>query len=43
MFYVEAVLDADATIELPGNYQERAAYIVEGGIEVAGDRYGIAR
>jgi hypothetical protein len=41
MFYVEAVLDADATIELPGNYQERAAYVVEGGIEVAGDRYGV--
>jgi hypothetical protein len=43
MFYVEAVLDADATIELPANYAERAAYIVEGGIEVAGERYGIGK
>jgi redox-sensitive bicupin YhaK (pirin superfamily) len=43
MFYVEAVLDADATIELPGNYQERAAYVVEGGIEVAGERYGVGK
>jgi len=34
------VLDAGATIELPGNYAERAAYVVEGGVEVAGDRYG---
>ena len=40
MFYVDAVLDAGATIELPGNYAERAAYVVEGGVEVTGDRYG---
>jgi redox-sensitive bicupin YhaK (pirin superfamily) len=43
MFYVEAVLDADATIELPASYAERAAYVVEGGIEVADERYGIGK
>jgi hypothetical protein len=43
MFYVEAVLEAGATIELPGNYQQRAAYVVEGGIDVAGEHYAVGQ
>lgn len=43
MFYVEAVLEAGATVELPDHHQERAAYVVEGGIEVAGDHYAVGQ
>ena len=43
MFYVEAVLEAGATVELPDHHQERAAYVVEGEIEVAGDHYAVGQ
>ena len=43
MFYLEAVLEAGATVELPDHHQERAAYVVEGGIEVAGDHYAVGQ
>jgi redox-sensitive bicupin YhaK (pirin superfamily) len=43
MFYLEAVLEDRATVELPGQYEERAAYVVEGGIEVAGERYAVGQ
>lgn len=43
MFYVEAVLEAGATVELPDHHQERAAYVVEGGIEVAGNHYAVGQ
>ena len=36
MFYVDADCDAGATVELPIEYAERAAYVVEGAIEVEG-------
>lgn len=36
--YVEARLDAGAELELPDEYAERAAYVVEGAIECDGDR-----
>ena len=36
MFYLDAVCDRDATLELPIEHAERAAYVVEGGIEVEG-------
>ena len=35
-FYVEARLDAGATVALPDEYAERAAYVVEGAIECDG-------
>ena len=36
MFYVDATCDRDATLELPIEHAERAAYVAEGGIEVEG-------
>jgi redox-sensitive bicupin YhaK (pirin superfamily) len=36
MFYVDANCDAGATLELPLEHAERAAYVVEGTIEVEG-------
>jgi redox-sensitive bicupin YhaK (pirin superfamily) len=40
MFYLDATLDADATVNLPAQYEERAVYVAEGEIEVEGSRYG---
>jgi redox-sensitive bicupin YhaK (pirin superfamily) len=37
--YVDARLEADAVIELPDDYAERAVYVAEGAITVAGERY----
>jgi redox-sensitive bicupin YhaK (pirin superfamily) len=37
LFYVEAELPPDATLTLPEEYAERAAYVVEGSIECDGD------
>ena len=36
MFYVDAKCDSGATLELPMEHAERAAYVVEGSIEVEG-------
>jgi redox-sensitive bicupin YhaK (pirin superfamily) len=36
MFYVDAVMKPGATLDLPSGYAERAAYVVEGGIEIEG-------
>ncbi len=45
LFYVDASLDADATLTLPSDseYAERAAYLVEGVIEHDGERYEAGR
>ena len=40
MFYLDATLDAGATVDLPTQYEERAVYVAEGEIEVEGSRYG---
>ena len=40
MFYVDAMLDSNATFDLPAEHAERAAYVVEGGIEIEGRRFG---
>jgi len=40
MFYVDAMLDRDAMLDLPSEYAERAAYVVEGGIEIEGRTFG---
>jgi len=40
MFYVDAKLDAGAAVEVPAGYAERAAYVVEGSIEIEGQRFG---
>ena len=39
LFYVHAEVEPDARLALPESYSERAAYIVEGEVEVDGTRY----
>lgn len=39
MFYVHAVLSPEATLALPAQYPERAAYVAGGSIEVDGRRF----
>jgi hypothetical protein len=34
MFYADAALDAGARIEVPADFEERAAYVVEGSVEL---------
>jgi len=41
MFYLAATLQQDTLVELPGEYAERAAYVVEGEIEVDDARHGV--
>ena len=38
MFYAEVILEGDARLQVPTDYEERAAYVVEGSIGVAKDR-----
>jgi redox-sensitive bicupin YhaK (pirin superfamily) len=40
MFYLDAKLEADAPVDLPPQFEERAVYVAEGEIEAAGSRYG---
>jgi redox-sensitive bicupin YhaK (pirin superfamily) len=40
MFYADAMLDSDAMLDLPAGHAERAAYVVQGGIEVEGRSFG---
>lgn len=42
-FYVEARLDAGAKVPLDADHEERAVYVVEGEVEVAGDRFEAPR
>jgi redox-sensitive bicupin YhaK (pirin superfamily) len=39
LFYVHAVLDAGASIELPNDYAERAVYVVNGEVEADGEKF----
>lgn len=41
--YADAVLDAGATLRLPNDHAERAVYILQGDIEIAGDRFAPLR
>ena len=43
MFYVHWELQADTTAGLPAEYSERAAYVVRGEVEVAGQRVGAGK
>jgi redox-sensitive bicupin YhaK (pirin superfamily) len=43
LFYLRAELAADARIAMPSGHAERAAYVVEGGVEVDGQSYGAGR
>lgn len=39
MFYADARLDAGAKLPLPVEHEERAVYVTDGEVEVAGDRF----
>jgi len=41
MFYLAATLEPGCDVELPAEHVERAAYVAEGEIDVAGERYGV--
>jgi len=41
MFYLAAELEPGAEVELPGEYVERAAYVVEGEVDAADRRHGV--
>jgi redox-sensitive bicupin YhaK (pirin superfamily) len=43
MFYADAALEAGARLELPAEYEERAIYIAQGRIEIAGDSFEAGR
>lgn len=43
MFYLDARLEAGATVPLPADHDERAVYIVEGTVETAGRAFGPGR
>ncbi len=43
LFYADAALEPGAALPLPDGYEERAAYILDGEVEVAGDRFAPGR
>lgn len=43
MFYADAVLERGARLEIPAEHEERAAYLVSGRVEVAGDSFEAGR
>jgi redox-sensitive bicupin YhaK (pirin superfamily) len=43
LFYADAVLAAGASLPLPDGHEERAAYILEGEVELASDRFAPGR
>ena len=40
MLYADAVLDRAARLALPAEHEERAAYVVDGAVTIAGERHG---
>ena len=43
LFYADAVLAPGAALPLPDQHEERAAYVLDGEVEVAGDRFAPGR
>ncbi|HEX6929985.1 MAG TPA: pirin family protein [Gammaproteobacteria bacterium] len=43
MFYVDATLDPHAALQLPAEHEERAAYVVEGAMQVGRDTFEAGR
>jgi len=43
MFYADAALDPGAQLELPAGHDERAIYVVEGEVEIEGERQASGR
>jgi redox-sensitive bicupin YhaK (pirin superfamily) len=42
-FFVDAALEAGATLPLDPDYEERAVYVAAGEVDIAGDRFGEGR
>jgi hypothetical protein len=40
MFYADAALEAGARLPLPDTHEDRGLYVLQGEIEIAGQRYG---
>jgi redox-sensitive bicupin YhaK (pirin superfamily) len=43
MFYVDVALLPDAAIPLPDEHEDRGAYVMEGAVDIAGDRFEAGR
>ena len=43
LFYADAVLQPGAVLPLPDGHEERGAYVLDGAVEVAGDRHAAGR
>jgi redox-sensitive bicupin YhaK (pirin superfamily) len=43
LFYADALLLPGATLPMPDDHEERAAYVVEGGVEIAGTNFDAGR
>jgi redox-sensitive bicupin YhaK (pirin superfamily) len=43
MFYADAALEAGARLPLPDTHEDRGLYVLQGEIEIAGQRYGANR
>jgi redox-sensitive bicupin YhaK (pirin superfamily) len=43
LFYADAVLQPGAALKMPDDHEERAAYVVEGEVEIAGVRFEAGR
>ena len=43
MFYADAVLAAGARLPFPAEHEERALYVAEGAVDIAGDRFDAGR
>lgn len=43
MFYLDAVLQADAAIPLPDEHEDRGVYVLQGSVSVAGDVFDAGR
>jgi len=43
MFYIDATLDPGAKLPLPDGHEDRGIYVVEGAIEIAGQRFEAGR
>ena len=43
LFYVDATMTAGSELTLPSEYDERAAYVVEGAVQCAGERVDVGR
>ncbi len=43
MFYADAMLEPGARLPLPAEHEERGVYVVEGEIDIAGDRFDAGR